>query len=111
MELWANQDEKLYYGDLVPDWEDGASRDDEDVDLDHPPLFLVLAPRRFGLAFNRHHCSPSAEHFTIFNPYNTSLLPFRFQIHDTPALKDCLLEEEGKHDKSCIPKANVFFSP
>jgi hypothetical protein len=71
MELWANQDERLYYSDLVPDWEDGASRDDEDVDLDHPPLFLVLAPQRFGLAFNRHHCSPSAEHFTIFNPYNT----------------------------------------
>jgi hypothetical protein len=39
MDLWANQDERLYYGDPVPDWEDRASRDDDDVDLDYPPLF------------------------------------------------------------------------
>ena len=26
MGLWANQDERLYYGDPVPGWEDRASR-------------------------------------------------------------------------------------
>jgi hypothetical protein len=39
MELWANQNERLYYGDPLPSWEDRASRDDENVDLDYPPLF------------------------------------------------------------------------